>query len=85
MSCVGLATHVKRIRCCATLLLATGNWCCDYNDDIRALSGFGAANSESLAQLLTSFFFYWAHQHDFRRSVITIRMSTVLTKAMKGW
>eukprot|EP00878_Enallax_costatus_P028456 GHUV01030739.1.p1 GENE.GHUV01030739.1~~GHUV01030739.1.p1 ORF type:complete len:229 (+),score=73.64 GHUV01030739.1:379-1065(+) len=62
-----------------------GTWCCDYNDDIEALAGFGAANTESVAQLLTSFFYYWAHQHDYRRSVISVRMSMQLTKAMKGW
>jgi hypothetical protein len=62
-----------------------GSWCCDFCDDVAALAGFGRGNSESVASLLASFFYYWAHQHDFRRGVVTIRQSSGMTKAMKGW
>jgi len=67
------------------LVWPAANWCCDYCDDLAVLVGFGSANHESIGQLLISFFFYWAHQHDYRGSVITIRSSSSLTKRMKGW
>lgn len=52
---------------------------------MSSLSSFGASNTESLAQLLASFFYYWAHMHDFKGGVITIRRSAPMTKAEKGW
>lgn len=61
------------------------NWVCDYCDDVSALAGFGAANTESLAELLAAFFQYWAAGHDYRSAVVTIRRSAPLTKAEKGW
>jgi hypothetical protein len=36
-----------------------GQWSCDFCDDMSRLSGFGAANRESLSELLVSFFCYW--------------------------
>ncbi|WIA17294.1 hypothetical protein OEZ85_014161 [Tetradesmus obliquus] len=62
-----------------------GNWCCGFCDDTSALAGFGRGNGESVAALLACFFYYWAHQHDFRRGVVTVRQSSAMTKAMKGW
>lgn len=44
----------------------TGKWCCDYCNDLTQYSSFGAANTESLAELLASFFHYWAVCHDYR-------------------
>jgi DNA polymerase sigma len=67
------------------IFCSVGNWCCDFCDDTAALSGFGKPNIESVAALLASFFYYWAHQHDYRRGVVTIRQSSSMTKAMKGW
>jgi DNA polymerase sigma len=49
------------------------------------LSGFGGANSESVAELLVSFFSYWARNHDYRQSVVSIRVGRGMTKADKGW
>lgn len=71
--------------CLCYLSVATGNWCCDFCDDTSALAGFGRGNGESVAALLACFFYYWAHQHDFRRGVVTVRQSSAMTKAMKGW
>lgn len=62
-----------------------GGWCCDFNDDVAGLAGFGAANRESIAELLTSFFYYWVAQHDFRHAVVTIRQAAPLSKSAKGW
>lgn len=62
-----------------------GQWCCDYYDNVSALSAFGTGNKESLAELLGSFFYYWAVLHDYRGAVITIRRSAPMTKAEKGW
>jgi DNA polymerase sigma len=49
------------------------------------LSGFGAANRESVAELLVSFISYWARHHDYRQAVVSIRVGGALTKADKGW
>jgi hypothetical protein len=38
------------------------------------LSGFGVANSETVAELLVSFFYYWARHHNCRQSVVSIRV-----------
>lgn len=63
----------------------TGNWVCDYCDDIPRLSTFGAQNPEGLSDLLVSFFCYWARHHDYRQAVVSIRVGGALTKADKGW
>ena len=44
-----------------------------YCDNVEALRGFGAANRESVAELLVGFFEYWAFKHDYNKSVISIR------------
>jgi DNA polymerase sigma len=62
-----------------------GPWVCDYCDDVTALAGFGAANRESLAELLAGFFQYWAVGHDYRGAVVSIRRTAPLSKAEKGW
>lgn len=62
-----------------------GQWCCEFCDDPNQLTGFGAANSESVADLLVSFFCYWARHHDYRQVVVSIRVGGGLTKADKGW
>ena len=43
-----------------------GQWCCDYCNDLEHYAGFGTPNSESLAELLAAFFYYWAVLHDYR-------------------
>lgn len=59
------------------------NWCCDYNDDVRSLSSFGAANSETLAELTAAFFAFWAWDFNYGRDVISVRTGRVLTKHEK--
>jgi len=71
------------------LLLQTrrtvGQWNCDYFDDVESLSGFGSANKESLAELVWSFFEYWAWRHDYNNSVVSVRTGGFLTKSHKEW
>ena len=43
------------------------------------------ANPESLADLLASFFDYWAWRHDYPGAVVSIRQGGLLTKASKNW
>jgi len=62
-----------------------GGWTCDYYDRVADLKGFGAANSETLTELLAAFFHYWARQHDYRNDVVTIRQREEMIKADKGW
>lgn len=62
-----------------------GGWACEYYDRVAELQGFGTANSETLADLLASFFHYWARQHDYRNEVVTIRQREEMLKAGKGW
>ena len=59
------------------------NWCCDYHDDVPSLSSFGAANSETLAELTAAFFAFWAWDFNYGRDVISVRTGRVLTKHEK--
>jgi DNA polymerase sigma len=59
------------------------NWCCDYNDNVRSLLDFGAANTETLAELTAAFFAFWAWDFNYGRDVISIRTGRVLTKHEK--
>jgi DNA polymerase sigma len=72
-------------RSAASIPQTPDGWCCDYCDDVPGLRGFGAANRESLAELLAAFFFHWAVDHDYRNAVVTIRRAAPLTKGEKGW
>ncbi len=62
-----------------------GQWNCDYFDDVESLSGFGSANKEGLAELVWSFFEYWAWRHDYNNSVVSVRTGGFLTKSHKEW
>ena len=58
---------------------------CGYYDDVRALQGWGARNTHSLAELLAEFFDYWAHGHDYGGSVASVRVGGFIGKRRKGW
>ena len=68
-----------------TVKTAVGVWAVEYCDDVSALKGFGAHNKETLADLVWSFFEYWAWRHDYSGSVISVRLGGWLTKAQKDW
>jgi hypothetical protein len=79
------ANHQTHPRTRTHTHIHTGGWTCEYYDRVDDLKGFGAANDESLADLLATFFHYWARQHDYRNEVVTIRQREEMFKADKGW
>eukprot|EP00894_Picocystis_sp_ML_P002665 jgi/Pico_ML_1/53182/g3780.t1 len=58
---------------------------CEYFDEVDKLGRYGDRNRESVAELLFSFFEYWAWRHDYAHSVVSVRTGGFLTKAEKGW
>jgi DNA polymerase sigma len=44
-----------------------------------------AANTETLGELLLSFFDYWAWRHDYNSSVLSIRIGGTMSKKEKDW
>ena len=58
---------------------------CDYFDDVEQLKGFGAANTESLGELVWAFFEHWAWKHDYNNNVLSVRTGGFLTKSQKEW
>lgn len=58
---------------------------CSYHKGVSILAGFGSANSQSVSELLTGFFDYWAYRHDYSRDVASIRVGTAITKQSKEW
>ena len=49
------------------------------------LVGYGSANTETLGDLVWSFFEFWAWRHDFNNTVISIRTLSPVSKAEKEW
>ena len=62
-----------------------GRWNCNYHDAVEGLVGFGGANTETLADLVWTFFEFWAWRHDFNNTVVSIRTLTPVSKAEKEW
>eukprot|EP00884_Botryococcus_braunii_P014851 jgi/Botrbrau1/23367/Bobra.0051s0020.1 len=62
-----------------------GQWKCEYMDQVEKLQDFGAANKESLADLVWGFFEYWAWKHDYNNAVISVRTGSYLSKSQKEW
>ncbi|KAJ6257594.1 hypothetical protein Dda_7379 [Drechslerella dactyloides] len=56
-----------------------------FDDDIEKLRGFGDANNESLGSLLFNFFKRYGYEIDFEKSVVSIRMGKLISKAEKKW
>jgi hypothetical protein len=57
----------------------------EFADDIPKLRGFGSKNKESLASLLFQFFRFYAHEFDYDKYALSIRMGKLLTKTEKKW
>ncbi|KAL3699376.1 hypothetical protein R1sor_017398 [Riccia sorocarpa] len=68
-----------------TYRVTVGNIECAYYDEVENLTNFGANNKETLGELLTSFFEYWAFRHDYTRAVISVRTGGYLSKDEKEW
>ena len=56
-----------------------------FADDLDSLRDFGAANKESLGELLFHFFRRYAHEIDFDKHVISIREGGLISKQAKKW
>ncbi|MCJ1399760.1 hypothetical protein MMC11_002963 [Xylographa trunciseda] len=56
-----------------------------FADDLDSLRGFGAANKESIGELLFHFFRRYAHEIDFDKHVISIRDGGLISKQAKKW
>ncbi|KAK0632179.1 hypothetical protein B0T14DRAFT_490580 [Immersiella caudata] len=56
-----------------------------FADDLDQLRGYGAKNKDSLAALLFQFFRYYAHEFDYDKYALSIRLGKLLTKTEKKW
>lgn len=68
-----------------TYKVTVGDIKCAYFDRVDKLKGFGQKNKETLADLVTLFFDYWAFKHDYTRTVISIRTGKFISKVEKDW
>ncbi|CAI5483704.1 unnamed protein product [Closterium sp. Yama58-4] len=68
-----------------TYRMQVGSVVCSYYDKVDTLRGFGAANGETVGELLAGLFEYWAFRHDYNRCVISIRTGGFLSKEEKEW
>jgi hypothetical protein len=58
---------------------------CSFYDDLTTLKHFGAANTETVGELLYAFFRHFSVEFDYNHSVISIRHGKYLSKIEKGW
>ncbi|KAJ7513911.1 hypothetical protein O6H91_23G048900 [Diphasiastrum complanatum] len=58
---------------------------CAYYDQVESISHFGSQNKDSLGELVTSFFEYWAFQHNYNHVVISVRTGGTFSKDEKDW
>ena len=61
-----------------TYEVTVGKIKCAYFDKVNTLKNFGTGNKESIAELLTCFFEYWASFHDYNHAVISVRTGSFL-------
>ncbi|KAJ5919706.1 hypothetical protein N7454_009541 [Penicillium verhagenii] len=58
---------------------------CSFDDDMKALSGFGRKNKQSVGELFFEFFRYYAHVINYEQNVISVREGNLISKEGKGW
>ncbi|ERM96556.1 UTP:RNA uridylyltransferase 1 [Amborella trichopoda] len=58
---------------------------CAFYDKVENLKYYGAANKETVSQLICAFFDYWAYHHDYANSVISVRTGSIISKRVKEW
>lgn len=56
-----------------------------FADDLDQLRGFGDKNKASLGELLFQFFRFYAHEFDYDKQCISIRLGRKVSKQEKGW
>jgi DNA polymerase sigma len=57
----------------------------EFADDLDQLRGYGTKNKDSLAALLFQFFRYYAHEFDYDKYALSMRLGKLLTKTEKKW
>ncbi|KAH8180180.1 cid1 family poly A polymerase domain-containing protein [Sarocladium implicatum] len=57
----------------------------EFADNLKRLKGYGKANKSSEAELLFQFFRFYAHEFDYDKHVLSVRMGKLVTKAEKKW
>jgi hypothetical protein len=57
----------------------------DFADDVEKLHGFGDKNKESLGTLLFQFFRFYAHEFDYDKYALSVRLGKLITKSEKKW
>lgn len=68
-----------------TINKVVDSWECKYCGDLSQFRNFGALNKSTSAELLYQFFYYWAYQHNYKASVISMRVGDWFSKEDKGW
>lgn len=57
----------------------------DFADNIKKLRGYGSKNKSSEADLLFQFFRFYAHEFDYDKYVLSVRLGKMIPKTDKGW
>jgi len=57
----------------------------EFADDLDKLRGFGAKNKETVGQLLFHFFRFYAHEFDYDKWALSVRLGKLITKTEKKW
>lgn len=57
----------------------------EFADDVERLRGFGEKNEDSLGALLFQFFRFYAHEFDYDKYALSVRLGKLITKTEKKW
>lgn len=57
----------------------------EFADDLNKLRGFGKENKETLGELLFHFFKFYAHEFDYDKLALSVRLGKTITKTEKEW
>ncbi|EGX91006.1 PAP/25A-associated [Cordyceps militaris CM01] len=57
----------------------------DFADNMKKIKGYGNKNKSSEAELLFQFFRFYAHEFDYDKHVLSVRLGRILTKSDKKW
>lgn len=80
-----LQTRNPPVLPCLALVDDDGRQRSDFRDDLETYRSFGAANQESVADLLFNFFRRYGYEVDFEQVVVSVREGRLLSKVKKGW
>ena len=57
----------------------------DFADNLKKLRGYGSKNKSSEAELLFQFFRFYAHEFDYDKYVLSVRLGKMIPKSDKNW